>query len=112
MASSVDGIHASGPVKTATSMIAVASAKGESFLQRQRGNVGRAVSIPLDNGTSIPPRGDWFRFGHVQCAAVKLEHLLNKKCPHGSPLRLGKLHMRARFAASSASFVGCLRFFP
>ena len=34
---------------------------------------------PLERSPSIPPRGDWFRFGHAQCAAARLEHQPNKK---------------------------------
>ena len=55
------------------------------------------IKAPLERSLNVPPRVTWFRFGWPECAAWMLEHQRNEKCPHGSRLRLGRLHMRARF---------------
>jgi hypothetical protein len=46
----------------------------------------------LERSPSIPPRGDWFRFGHVQCAAVQLERWRIKKRPHGARCQWQHVH--------------------
>ena len=95
MASLVDAIRGSGPVMRRPSMDRRAFGLSFIFGCQRRAGLELHTETTLERSPSVPPRGDWFRFGHDQCAAVRLEHQPNKKCPHGSRLRLGELHMRA-----------------
>ena len=81
MASSVDAIHGSGPVMRRPSMDR--RAFGLSFIIRcqRRAGLELHTETTLERSPSIPPRGDWFRFGNDQCAAVKLESHSKKKGP-------------------------------